>query len=260
MDKVLSKAFMHRTGLKNQCNKSPAELNKGIYTKQRNFCVNLLRKEKKKYYNNLDLEIFQDNRKFWQMIKPLFSNKQAVLQKNIIIVENDKIISNSEEVAEKLNIFFIEAVENLEIESFAPNTDNNFNTKSIDEILKIYELHPSILEIKKHVNEENKFLLTDITTNAVEDEINKLDPRKARIENDIPIKILISSSDIVCTHLSHIYNSTKNDNIYPQSLKLADVTPIHKKDQILAYIDKFLSPYLFGYRKGYSTEQCLTVM
>ena len=160
-------------------------------------------------------------------------------------------------------------------------------TQSIDEILRIYELHPSILEIKKHVNDENKFLFTDITANAVEDEINKLDPRKAGIENDIPIKILISSSDIVCTHLSHIYNSTKNDNIYPQSLKLADVTPIHKKDactlfknyrpvslipvvsklferdiynQILAYIDKFLSPYLFGYRKGYSTEQCLTVM
>ena len=31
-------------------------------------------------------------------------------------------------------------------------------------------------------------------------------------------------------------------------------------DQILSYIDKYLSPYLFGYRKGYSTEQCLTVM
>ena len=75
--------------------------------------------------------------------------------------------------------------------------------------------------------------------------------------------------------------------MYPINLKLADVTPIHKKDettlmknyrpvslipivsklferdmynQILSYIDKFLSPYLFGYRKGYSTEQCLTVM
>ena len=31
-------------------------------------------------------------------------------------------------------------------------------------------------------------------------------------------------------------------------------------NQILAYIDKYLSPYLFAYRKGYSTEQCLTVM
>ena len=147
MNKVLSKAFMHRSKLKNQYYKNPADINKSMYKNQRNFCVNLLRKEKKKYYNNLDLKIFQDNRKFCQRIKHMFSNKQTALQKNIIIFENDKIISNSEEVAEKLNNFFIEAVENLEIESF---TDNNIHTKNIDEITKKYELHPSILEIKKN--------------------------------------------------------------------------------------------------------------
>ena len=31
-------------------------------------------------------------------------------------------------------------------------------------------------------------------------------------------------------------------------------------NQILAYIDTFLSPYLFGFRKGHSTEQCLIIM
>ena len=31
-------------------------------------------------------------------------------------------------------------------------------------------------------------------------------------------------------------------------------------DQVLSYINKFLSPYLFGYRKGHSTEQCLFIM
>ena len=31
-------------------------------------------------------------------------------------------------------------------------------------------------------------------------------------------------------------------------------------NQILAYIDKFLSPYLFGFRKGHNTEQCLIIM
>ena len=31
-------------------------------------------------------------------------------------------------------------------------------------------------------------------------------------------------------------------------------------DQIISYMDKFLSPYLFGYRKGHSTEQCLFIM
>ena len=195
MNKALSKAFMHRSKLKNRYNKNTTELNKSMYKKQRNFCVNLLRKEKKKYYNNFDLKIFQNNSKCWQRIKPLFANKQIALQKNIIIVENDKIISSSEKVAEKLNNFFIDAVDNLEIEPFAHSTDSNIHTKSRDEITKKYEMHLSILEIKKNVNVENKFVFTNTTENAFRDEINKFGPSKAGIENDIPIKILISSSD-----------------------------------------------------------------
>ena len=31
-------------------------------------------------------------------------------------------------------------------------------------------------------------------------------------------------------------------------------------EQISGYIDKFLSPYLYGFRKGYSTQLCLIVM
>ena len=136
MNKILSKAFMHRSKLKNRYNKNPNELNKNLYKKQRNFCVNLLRKEKRKYCSSLDMNIFEDNKKFWQNVKPLFSNKHDVSQKNIIIVEKDTIISNNIEVAEKLNNFFIEAVENLEIEPFVPHNDNRIYTESIHEIVK----------------------------------------------------------------------------------------------------------------------------
>ena len=47
---------MLRPGLKNKFNKNPTEENKTLYKKQRNFCVSLLKKEKRKYYNNLDLD------------------------------------------------------------------------------------------------------------------------------------------------------------------------------------------------------------
>ena len=287
MNKTLSKAFMNRSKLKNVYNKDPSELNKTNYKKQRNFCVGLLAKEKKKQYNNLDLKVVDDNKTFWKSIKPLFSNKQNVSQKNIVIVEKDKIISKNEEVAEKLNNFFIKAVEDLEIEQFAPNFEYDIQTEDIDEIIRKYEKHPSSLKIKENVKVENKFKFTDTTPKDIKDEINKLNPRKASVENDIPTKILIGSQDIVCDYLSNIYNDSKSSHKYPQPLKLADVVPIHKKEetallknyrpvslipvvsklferdmynQILSYIDKFLSPYLFGYRKGYSTEQCLIVM
>ena len=51
MNKTLSKAFMHRSKLKNIFNKDPTDGNKKLYNQQRNYCVSLLRKEKKKYYN-----------------------------------------------------------------------------------------------------------------------------------------------------------------------------------------------------------------
>ena len=82
-------------------------------------------------------------------------------------------------------------------------------------------------------------------------------------------------------------NQSKNLQDFPLSLKLSDVIPIHKAKektlcknyrpvsllpvisklfekiiykQIISHIDKFLSPYLFGFRKGHSTEQCLLHM
>ena len=115
MNQTLSHAFMHRSKLKNIFHKNPTDKNKEAYRKQRNHCVSLLRKEKKKYYNNLDLTIFDDNRKFWQRIKTLFSDKQKSLPTDIILVENDITTSDKRDVAEKLNSFFIDAVDNLEL-------------------------------------------------------------------------------------------------------------------------------------------------
>ena len=64
MNKTLSKAFMQRAKLKNRYNKNPTEVNHLHFKKQRNYCVNLLKRVKKEYYTNLDLSIFKDNKTF----------------------------------------------------------------------------------------------------------------------------------------------------------------------------------------------------
>ena len=99
MGKRLSKEIMHRSKLKNKLNKNPTEENRNLYRKQRNVCVNLLRKEKNIYFNNLDLNVFEDNRKFWKAIKPLFSDKNIFSQRNIIIEDEGILISDNAEVA-----------------------------------------------------------------------------------------------------------------------------------------------------------------
>ena len=41
------------------------------------------------------------------------------------------------------------------------------------------------------------------------------------------------------------------------SFNLSDIT---SGKNFFSYIEKYLSPYLFGYRKGHNTEQCLIIM
>ena len=101
MTKALSKEIMRRSKLKNNFNKNPTEENRRLYRKQRNLCINLLKKEEWNYYNNLEIKVFEDNEKFWRSVKPLISDKQKLLERNIVIMEDKNILSDNAEVAEK---------------------------------------------------------------------------------------------------------------------------------------------------------------
>ena len=62
MMKKLSKAIMLRTKLRNQFLKTRTSEAKLKYNKQRNLCVSLLRKTKRNYYENLNLNDISDNK------------------------------------------------------------------------------------------------------------------------------------------------------------------------------------------------------
>ena len=64
MTRKLKKAIMIRSRLRNTFLKHPINENKKKYRKQRNFCVGLLRKEKKNYFENLDTKNVSDNKNF----------------------------------------------------------------------------------------------------------------------------------------------------------------------------------------------------
>ena len=55
--------------------------NKFSYSKQRNWCVSLLRKVKKKYFATLSEKDITDNKKFWQTIKLFLSEKTKSREK-----------------------------------------------------------------------------------------------------------------------------------------------------------------------------------
>ena len=95
------------------------------------------------------------------------------------------------------------------------------------------------------------------------------------------------NADIFANFHYFSYNKAVSDCEFPTTFKNASVLPIYKKDsrveeknyrpncilpnlskiyerimhsQISAYFDKILSKYQFGFRQGYSSQQCLLVL
>ena len=123
MTKELSKAIMRRTKLRNQFLKKRTSEAKLKYNKQRNLCVNLLRKAKRNHYENLDLKDVDDNKKFWTTVKPLFCSKIKSVE-SITLEENGKLVRDEKEVANIFNDVFVNIVPNLGINmiSLIPQT------------------------------------------------------------------------------------------------------------------------------------------
>ena len=285
MTKKLSKAIMTRSRLRNRFLKNPNNVTKNNYNKQRNFCVNLLRKEKRQYYSNLDLKMITDNRKFWKCIKPLFSDKCNTYKK-ITLIDEGIIISKNSMVAETMNEHFSNAVPKLEIQGFKCEPFKKDPDRILNSINK-FKNHPSILMIKQKVNVTEKFTFSPTSIADIFKIISNLDTNKPTTFNNIPVKVVVDTIDICAPLISNIYNDAIETRKFPGSLKLADITPVHKKhettskenyrpvsilpsiskifernmfDQISFYMDKHISKYLCGFRKGYSTQHCLIIM
>ena len=93
LSKTLRKAIMTRSRLRNKfnLNRNPRYWKK--YKQQHNLCVKLLRKNKKDYFNNINVQQINDNKRFWKTVRPNFSNKTKTAN-TIILSEKEKIIKD----------------------------------------------------------------------------------------------------------------------------------------------------------------------
>ena len=150
MTTELRKAHMKRTRLlKNFRNNRSAE-NELAYKRQRNYCTNLLRRTKTTYYGNLNPSQICDNKKFWNTVKPLLSDKCMVTD-SITLTENNKLVSEDKEVANIFNNFFSTAVKGLNIDYYEHFSWDCVFSESEDPITRAiekYSKHPSIVKIK----------------------------------------------------------------------------------------------------------------
>ena len=143
MTKELRKTIMNRSKLRNKFLKTRNVESKRRFNRQRNFCVSLLRKTKRRFFGKLDHRVVSDNREFWKTVGPLFSEKDFH-KESIILNNNNKTMSNNEEIAENFNKHF----SNLDIDkNLTCNIASSDNTDPVFNAIKKYEYHPSIKKI-----------------------------------------------------------------------------------------------------------------
>ena len=112
MTKSLRKAIMLRSQLKKKFNNNKSEENSKKYKQQRNYCVKLLRKTKMEYFQNMDVNKVNDNKMFWKIVKPRFSNKCKTAN-TIILTEGDMIIKNEKLIVDTFNNYFADITKTL---------------------------------------------------------------------------------------------------------------------------------------------------
>ena len=72
------------------------------------------------------------------------------------------------------------------------------------------------------------FAFNKVTFQEIEQELRNLDTKKSTTFNNIPSKHLKENNDICSSNIMQLINETINDCDFPNELKLANITPIHK--------------------------------
>ena len=257
--------------------------------------VNLNRESKTQYFDNIQTS--KHSKPFWDKCKPFFSNKHAHGDSKIILIEKENIMANknevvqketllvnNDEIAEILNNHFSETVEKLNTFEWPSNGKyENMHNEKLTTIIKKFENLPSIMKIKSKYTIQEKFSIKPVTVKDIENIIKNMPNNKAS-GGEIPLNILKQSRFTYKMLTDCINDAIVGEDIFPDSLKFGDITPVHKKDettnkenyrpisvlpliskfferiihdQLSEYLEKYINSILCGFRKGHSTQHAL---
>ena len=287
MTKELRKAIMNRSRLKKKYQDWPSRENFKNWKKQKNKCNKLCRKAKKDHFKNITKSNFNSNNKFWQFVKPFLTNKGVFGTDFISIKKDNQFIDNEIELVEMFNSHYINIVENMT--GIPPDISPLYDLQENDvycvkQIIKKFENHPSIVEIKKNINIVEKFTIKEATVSDINTLLKSVNTKKATGPDNIPPKLVKLSANVIDSHLCNIINKGLQNSSFPDAAKIASVRPIYKKkcrntienyrpvsilntfskiyeryihDSLIPYINKCLSEFVAAYRKSYSSIHVL---
>jgi hypothetical protein len=267
MNGELRRAVYKKRMLRNKYNEYRSPVSWDLYRKQRNQVTRLKRQSLRTYF-------FErcaggpKSKDFWPTIKPFLSKKSSQDDTDIILCEDNKIVSEQSKVCNIFNDYFINVAKDI---GSCKYTD--------------FSKHPSITAIRENADTQpDSFQFCSIDQAYVHTAISKLHSKKATGVDGISAKLLKSCSSSVSQPVCDLINFSLGSCSFPGNLKKAQVIPIFKKkdpldkqnyrpvsilptvskifervlhDQLASNFEHIFSPFLAAFRKGYGCQTTL---
>jgi hypothetical protein len=241
---------------------------------QRNKVQRTIKHAKKDFLSLKIAENRNNTKKLWSQLKELGYSNKSKEKSNIVLNINDTLSYDALTVANHVNHFFTNIADVLVN-----------NLPSIPTLFGVDSTNFQNYYKSKGVNPSN-FKLRTVTDEYVMKELLSLNKGKSTGLDGISPLFLKDGSEILKTPVAHIVNLSITSGKVPDDLKVARVTPLHKKKSkldvgnyrpvsvlstvskilekvVYAQIDEHLTsskliyPYQSGFRRNYSTNTCL---
>ena len=246
--------------------KKPTQENIANYSTYRNILKMVLKSAKQQYYAKEFRKNHGNSKKTWSTVSELMGNKSEKSGAPKEIRDNDKLATDSKDIARVLNKYFSEV--GLQLKANIPNVDCD------------------PLELIEEV--EHEMCLNATTENEIEEIVKGLNDVGAGYDK-INSKIFKSTFHCILDVLLHFFNLCLSSAIFPSTLKVAVIKPVHKAGDskepnnyrpisMLPYISKILEKLIcnrldvhlsdhsilsnqqFGFRKEHSTYMPILVL
>ena len=261
---VIKKSMNRRDYLKKKAIKTNSTACHNAYKSLRNEINKKIMYAKRDYYTDCVDRNRNNTKQMWKHINQLVNKNSRSTNISVLQID-EQVITENETIADLFNEYFTD---------IGPNLSNLITETNTD--FKRY------MKFKT----QHKFNFENININEVLNALEKLKTSKSTGHDNIPAKPLKDASDAVAPFLVFIFNTSLKHGIFPDDLKTARISPIHKSGDkkirgnyrpisILSVIAKLfeklvcaqLNPFLTennilsscqsGFRKNYSTASAL---
>ena len=311
----IKRAIKYRNNLFHVQLRNPSDFNVDKWKIYRNKLTKIIKDAQTKYYQDLIKQHSNNTIGLWKTLGSILSNKSRDTNVNMIKV-NGREIRDPKEIVDKFNNYFTKIGKSL-AHKFENSNDNyktylgessnmiKVNGREISDPKEIVDkfnnyftkIGKSLAQKFENSNKNYRTFLgnslnismymTKTNTTEISKLISNLENKKSPGHDGFSGKFLKLCSPFISEILANILNLSISKGVYPDSLKIARVSPIFKKgvrsdpsnyrpisvlslinkvfekvlhSRLYSYLNKYnkLYEYQFGFREGHSTNHALT--